>query len=174
MKKNKNIEVTQSQEKLPYSELFKKPIVSITMDGFLEKVFRKSEASLFSPLFLGGEGGFEEFDSLRLNHFDEDNIYLSDEAMPVDKSDLLFLHPNLNTKLIAYAQEVYESMQKPCYVIVLGNDNFNLSGNDYCQKHISETGIPIDLYIQGNPPSPKDILNAVLNLRHAILTGKSL
>jgi len=79
-------------------------------------------------------------------------------------ADLLMCTGTGSTQLLKAAHETYEAMAKPKWVMAVGN--CAIDGGVFKGAYASEEGIggtlPVDLKVPGCPPSPDDLIKALL------------
>jgi NADH:ubiquinone oxidoreductase subunit B-like Fe-S oxidoreductase len=151
-----------------YTELLKKPIVASSKSSFIERFYRKLEASSFSPVNVGCGGSISELAIYHYSKHFKTQHYLEQFHMSVADSDLLFVHGNLNRKFDKRLEQIYKNMARPCFVIQLGSGYFT---NDYCKSQVLGSAVPVDIFIPGNPPSPEEILRGLEMLKNKIING---
>lgn len=104
------------------------------------------------------------------DHFVEDNF--GPEQIEPCNSDLLFIGGTINLKTYPLIKDVYEKMPKKKWVVAIGA--CPMSGGPFQSynvvKDISKE-VPVDIFIPGCPPSPKDILEGMKLLKQRIDMG---
>ncbi|MDR3586219.1 MAG: NADH-quinone oxidoreductase subunit NuoB [Desulfosporosinus sp.] len=79
-------------------------------------------------------------------------------------ADLLACTGPGSTQLLNAARETYEAMAKPKWVMAVGDcaiDGGVFKGAYACEKGIGKT-LPVDIKVPGCPPTPDDVIKALL------------
>jgi NADH-quinone oxidoreductase subunit B len=88
------------------------------------------------------------------------------------QADLLVVAGIITTKMAPVLKTVYDQMGDPKFVISMGacassGGIFNV----YSVLQGIDTMIPVDVYVPGCPPSPENLLHALLRLREKVAHG---
>lgn len=154
------------EKNISYSEIFKKPVISTKIDGFLERIYRSIESSEFYPHFLSDSNIWSEYEQMFLPH--QKKLNVEELLYEPESSDLLIINSFLNKKFEKYVLDIYSRMLEPKFVIVFQNDFWMTEVNEYLRSNILFDSIPVDVVVTGNPPSPQTILGAIDTLKEQI------
>ncbi|MDD5190696.1 MAG: NADH-quinone oxidoreductase subunit B family protein [Dehalococcoidales bacterium] len=114
-----------------------------------------------------------EMVNLTTPYYDIERFGISFVASP-RHADVLAITGAVTHNMEIAVKKTYDAMPTPKFVIAVGDDacDGGIFENTYAVNNGAETVIPVDLKIPGNPPTPKQILNALLGLMSAISPGK--
>ncbi len=84
------------------------------------------------------------------------------------QADLMIVAGTVTVRMAPQVKTLYDQMLAPKYVIAMGS--CAISGGIYIDSPQVVQGIdkiiPVDAYVEGCPPFPEDLANAIINLRH--------
>ena len=114
----------------------------------------------------GGSSNAEEIEFTALNnaYYDIDRFGLSFVASP-RHADMLFVSGPVTRNLETAVRTTYEAAPSPCIVVALGDGacTGGIWKDSYAVVGPVENVIPVDIKIPGDPPSPTQILSALLH-----------
>ena len=88
--------------------------------------------------------------------------------------DLLIVAGLVTRKMAPVIRRVWEGMAEPRFVIALGSGA--ISGAPFQDSYMVDGGVdevvPVDVYVPGDPPRPEAVIDGILRLRDAILSGE--
>ena len=115
----------------------------------------------------GGSTNAEEIELTALNnaYYDIERFGLSFVASP-RHADMLFVTGPVTRNLEAAVQTTYEAAPRPCIVVAVGDGacTGGIWKDSYAVIGAVENVIPVHIKIPGDPPSPTDILKALLHV----------
>jgi Ni,Fe-hydrogenase III small subunit len=130
----------------------------------IRSVFGRSLA--IRELDSGSDNATEiEMVNLTTPYYDVERFGITFVASP-RHADILAVTGSVTHNMEIAVQKTYEAMPSPKMVIAVGDDacNGGIFQNTYAVLGGVDQIIPVDLKIPGNPPSPKQILSALLEL----------
>jgi len=143
-------------------------------EGWLAGVIRYCTAHSLWPLMLG-----LDYTTLELYHAVGPRFDLarfgSEVLRPSPRQvDLLLVTGVVNHKMAPVVQGLYEAMAEPRFVIAVGTGA--ISGAPFLGSYSVSGGVdqflPVDVYIPGDPPHPKAIIDGIRLLTARIKTGE--
>ena len=115
----------------------------------------------------GGSTNAEEIELTALNnaYYDIERFGLSFVASP-RHADILFVTGPVTRNLETAVRTTYEAAPKPCIVVAVGDGacTGGIWKDSYAVVGAVENVIPVHLKIPGDPPSPTDILRALMGI----------
>lgn len=115
----------------------------------------------------GGSTNAEEIELTALGnaYYDLERFGLSFVASP-RHADILFVTGPVTRNLEAAVRTTYEAAPQPCIVVAVGDGacTGGIWKDSYAVVGAVENVIPVHLKIPGDPPSPTDILKALLGV----------
>ena len=138
----------------------------------IDSVFGRSLA--IREVDSGSDNSAEiEMVNLTTPYYDVERFGITFVASPRHADVLAATGPvTLNMELAL--RKTYEAMPSPKLVIAVGDDacDGGIFKNTYAVRGGVDKVIPVDLKIPGNPPTPKEIMAALLALMSAIKTSR--
>jgi len=110
-----------------------------------------------------------ELVNLTTPHYDIERFGVSFVASPRHADVLVVTGPVTNNMAIA-VKKTYDATPFPKFVIAIGDDacDGGIFKNSYAVLDGADKIIPVDIKIPGNPPSPHEILEGLINLMKKI------
>lgn len=111
-----------------------------------------------------------EYFSIFDDQYPEDNFY--PEKLEAQNSDLLIISGSINLKMYPHLIEIYNAMPSSKWVVVIGA--CPMSGGPFSSYNIVPDitkDIPVDIYIPGCPPGPKEISQGMDLLKERMSKG---
>jgi Ni,Fe-hydrogenase III small subunit len=130
----------------------------------IQAIFGRSLA--IRELDSGSDNATEiEMVNLTTPYYDVERFGITFVASP-RHADILAVTGSVTHNMEIAVQKTYEAMPSPKIVIAVGDDacNGGIYQNTYAVLGGVDKILPVDLKISGNPPSPKQILSALLEL----------
>jgi Ni,Fe-hydrogenase III small subunit len=146
--------------------------------GFEElgKELRKKVDSIFGrsisirAVDTGSDNSPEiELVNLTTPHYDIERFGVSFAASP-RHADVLAVTGPVTYNMAIALKKTYDAMPSPKWVIAIGDDarDGGILKDSYAVLGGVDKVLPVDLYIPGNPPSPREILKGIISLMEAI------
>jgi Ni,Fe-hydrogenase III small subunit len=106
-----------------------------------------------------------EMVNLTTPYYDVERFGIAFVASP-RHADVLAITGAVTHNMEIAVRKTYEAMPFPKFVVAVGDDacDGGIFKGTYAVNGGAERVIPVDLKIPGNPPSPRDILTALLSL----------
>lgn len=104
--------------------------------------------------------------------FDHDGAGTTWPRLSPRQADLLLVLGTVNYKLAPLLRQTYEAMPEPRWVMAIGA--CACSGglyDNYAAVQGADRVVPVDVYVPGCPPHPRQILAGLARLRHQISRG---
>jgi Ni,Fe-hydrogenase III small subunit len=110
-----------------------------------------------------------ELVNLTTPHYDIERFGVSFAASP-RHADVLAVTGPVTYNMAVALKKTYDAMPSPKWVIAIGDDarDGGILKGSYAVLGGVDKVLPVDLYIPGNPPSPKEILKGIISLMEAI------
>jgi NADH-quinone oxidoreductase subunit B len=89
------------------------------------------------------------------------------------QADLLIVAGTVTDKLAPVLRKIYDQMPEPKWVVSMGV--CASSGGFYRAYHVTQgidEIVPVDVYVPGCPPTPEQLIHAILRLREKITSGE--
>jgi Ni,Fe-hydrogenase III small subunit len=138
--------------------------LGLRLKGKIDAVFGRSLA--IRELDSGSDNAAEiEMNNLTTPYYDVERFGISFVASP-RHADVLAITGAVTRNMEIAVKKTYEAMPYPKFVIAIGNDacDGGIFRDTYAVAGGADKVIPVDLKIPGNPPSPREIINALLGL----------
>ncbi len=142
--------------------------LGIKLKGEIIPLFGRSLA--IRELDSGSDNATEiEMVNLTTPYYDIERFGVSFVASP-RHADILAITGAVTHNMEIAVRKTYNAMPHPKYVVAVGDDacEGGIFKDTYAVNSGADTIIPVDLKIPGNPPSPRDIMKALLYLMAAI------
>jgi len=140
------------------------------LKGKIDAVFGRSLA--IRELDSGSDNAAEiEMNNLITPYYDIERFGITFVTSP-RHADVLAITGAVTRNMEIAVKKTYEAMPYPKFVIAIGNDacDGGIFRDTYAVAGGADKVIPVDLKVPGNPPSPREIINALLGLMSAQLT----
>jgi NADH-quinone oxidoreductase subunit B len=114
-----------------------------------------------------------EFMSVAAPHYDVSRFGSEVIRFSPRQADLLIVAGTVTDKLAPVLRKIYEQMPEPKWVISMGV--CASSGGFYRAYHVTQgidEIIPVDIYVPGCPPTPEQLIYAIMRLQEEIASGK--
>ena len=89
------------------------------------------------------------------------------------EADLMIVAGRVSQKMAPVLRQIYDQMPEPKWVISMGV--CASSGGFYRAYHVTQgidEIIPVDVYVPGCPPTPEELIYAILELQKKIASGE--
>ncbi len=162
MKTINNLFQKKSTEDFEFEE------IGIKLKKKIDKIFGRSLA--IREVDSGSDNSPEiELVNLTTPHYDIERFGISFVASP-RHADVLIVTGPVTHNMATALKKTYEATPSPKIVIALGDDacNGGIWKDSYAVLGGVDKVIPVDLKIYGNPPTPKQILQGLLELMKKI------
>jgi Ni,Fe-hydrogenase III small subunit len=134
----------------------------------INAVFGRSLA--IRELDSGSDNAAEiEMNNLITPYYDVERFGITFVASP-RHADVLAITGAVTRNMEIAVIKTYEAMPNPKFVVAVGNDacDGGIFRDTYAVAGGADKVIPVDLRVPGNPPSPREIINALLGLLSAL------
>ena len=114
-----------------------------------------------------------EFMSVAAAHYDISRFGSEVVRFSPRQADLLIVAGTVTDKLAPVLRKIYDQMPEPKWVISMGV--CASSGGFYRAYHVTQgidEIIPVDVYVPGCPPTPEELIYAILELQKKIVSGE--
>jgi NADH-quinone oxidoreductase subunit B len=114
-----------------------------------------------------------EFMSVAAPHYDIARFGSEVMRFSPRQADLLLVAGTVTDKLAPVLRKIYDQMPEPKWVISMGV--CASSGGFYRAYHVTQgidEIVPVDVYVPGCPPTPEQLIHAILRLREKIASGE--
>ena len=148
--------ITEEYEKEKFDKL------GIKLKKKINSIFGKSLA--IREVDTGSDNSTEiELVNLTTPHYDIERFGITFVASP-RHADALIVTGAVTHNMEEALKSAYEATPSPKFVIAVGDDacNGGLFQNTYAVKGGVDKVIPVDMKIEGNPPTPKQIIIGLL------------
>ena len=138
----------------------------MTTLSWRERIGKWASQDFFVPLFFYGLGCSSELISHLSLEISKEDVYLFDRNATSLSPNLLVISGIINHKQMAKIKTMYNDLTGTKYVVVIGSQTRNpFQLNSYNIVTSIEDYIPVDLYIEGNPPTRQEIRKGLNRLR---------
>ena len=144
--------------------------LGLSLKKEINSIFGRSLA--IRELDSGSDNATEiEMVNLTTPHYDVERFGITFVASP-RHADVLAITGAVTHNMEIAVRKTWEAMPSPKFVIAVGNDacDGGIFKGTYAVNGGAEKIIPVDVKIPGDPPSPTDILKALLALMRTIRT----
>jgi NADH-quinone oxidoreductase subunit B len=114
-----------------------------------------------------------EFMSVVSSHYDLSRFGAEVVRFSPRQADLLIVAGTVVDKLAPVLRKIYDQMPEPKWVISMGV--CASSGGFYRAYHVTQgidEIVPVDVYVPGCPPTPEQLIFAILELKRQIESGE--
>jgi NADH-quinone oxidoreductase subunit B len=114
-----------------------------------------------------------EFMSVSAAHYDIARFGSEVMRFSPRQADLLIVAGTVTDKLAPVLRKIYDQMPEPKWVISMGV--CASSGGFYRAYHVTQgidEIVPVDVYVPGCPPTPEELIYAILRLQEKIASGE--
>jgi NADH-quinone oxidoreductase subunit B len=114
-----------------------------------------------------------EFMSVASAHYDISRFGSEVIRFSPRQADLLIVAGTVTDKLAPILRRIYDEMPEPKWVISMGV--CASSGGFYRAYHVTQgidEIVPVDVYVPGCPPTPEQLIYAVIQLQEKIASGE--
>ncbi len=114
-----------------------------------------------------------EFMSVAASHYDISRFGAEVVRFSPRQADLLIVAGTVTDKMAPVLRKIYDQMPEPKWVISMGV--CASSGGFYRAYHVTQgidEIIPVDVYVPGCPPTPEELIHAILELQKKIASGE--
>ena len=135
----------------------------------LEKIVKWGQSNSLWPLTFGLACCAIEMMQTAASRYDLDRFGSMFRASP-RQADLLIVAGTVTAKMAAPLRRVYDQMPEPKWVIAMGA--CACGGGPFHESYAVVNGVdkivPVDVYLAGCPPTPEDLLDALMKLQKKI------
>ena len=114
-----------------------------------------------------------EFMSVAAPHYDISRFGSEVMRFSPRQADLLIVAGTVTDKLAPVLRRIYDQMPEPKWVVSMGV--CASSGGFYRAYHVTQgidEIIPVDVYVPGCPPTPEELIYAIMMLQEKIASGE--
>jgi NADH-quinone oxidoreductase subunit B len=114
-----------------------------------------------------------EFMSVAAAHYDISRFGSEVIRFSPRQADLLIVAGTVTDKMAPILRRIYDEMPEPKWVISMGV--CASSGGFYRAYHVTQgidEIIPVDVYVPGCPPTPEELIYAIIRLQEKIASGE--
>jgi NADH-quinone oxidoreductase subunit B len=114
-----------------------------------------------------------EFMSVAAAHYDIARFGSEVMRFSPRQADLLIVAGTVTDKLAPILRRIYDEMPEPKWVISMGV--CASSGGFYRAYHVTQgidEIVPVDVYVPGCPPTPEELIHAIIQLQKKIASGE--
>ena len=157
-------------EKIQRDKEFEK--FGIVLKSKINKIFGRSLA--IRMVDTGSDGTPEiELVNLTTSYYDIERFGVSFVASP-RHADILVVSGPVTYNMVAALKKTYDATPNPKFVIALGDDacGRGIFNDSYAVVGSVDKVLPVDVKILGNPPTPKEIILALVELMEKIRDQK--
>src|SRR5213080_1849923 len=125
------------------------------------------------PLPFGTACCAIEFMSMVSSHYDLSRFGAEVVRFSPRQADLLIVAGTVVDKLGPTLRKIYDQMPEPKWVISMGV--CASSGGFYRAYHVTQgidEIVPVDVYVPGCPPTPEELMYAIMRLQEQIASGE--
>ncbi|HVB11204.1 MAG TPA: NADH-quinone oxidoreductase subunit B family protein [Bacillota bacterium] len=138
----------------------------------VEQMARWGQKNSIWPLTMGLACCAIEMMSLVTPRFDSARFGAEVFRASPRQADLMIVSGRVCHKMVPVIKQLYEQMPEPKWVMSMGS--CACSGgvfNNYAVVQGVDQILPVDIYVPGCPPTPEQVLEAILQLRDQIGKG---
>ncbi len=138
----------------------------------VEQMVRWGQKNSIWPLTMGLACCAIEMMSLVTARFDSARFGAEVFRASPRQADLMIVSGRVCHKMVPVIKQLYEQMPEPKWVMSMGS--CACSGgvfNNYAVVQGVDNVLPVDIYVPGCPPTPEQVLEAILRLRDGIAAG---
>ncbi|MGH9369335.1 MAG: NADH-quinone oxidoreductase subunit B [Thermoanaerobaculia bacterium] len=139
----------------------------------LEKMVAWARSNSLWPLPFATACCGIEFMSVANPHYDIARFGSEVMRFSPRQADLLIVAGTVTDKLAPILRRIYDEMPEPKWVISMGV--CASSGGFYRAYHVTQgidEIIPVDVYVPGCPPTPEELIYAIIGLQKKIASGE--
>ncbi len=114
-----------------------------------------------------------EFMSVAAAHYDISRFGMEIFRASPRQADLMIVAGTLTKKMAPVLRKIYDQMPEPKWVISMGV--CASSGGFYRAYHVTQgidEIVPVDVYVPGCPPTPEELIYAIMQLQKKIASGE--
>ncbi|PIK16170.1 NADH-quinone oxidoreductase subunit NuoB [Halobacteriovorax sp. JY17] len=144
--------------------------LTTSADTFLNKFNNWVNTHSTVPFTFATACCSSEYYSIFDDQYPEDNFF--PEKLEAQNSDLLIISGSVNLKMYPILKSIYHEMPKKKWVVVIGA--CPMSGGPFSSYNIVSDvskDIPVDIFIPGCPPGPKEIAHGMELLKERMRRG---
>mgnify|MGYP002623394682 CR=1 FL=1 len=135
----------------------------------LSGVFGKS----LRPYVMGSGAAIAEMKTVLGSKYHFTNLDIEVLNQEPESADVLVLCGSVTYKMLPFVQEAYKRMLGPKWIIWLGSvDGKKTTHESYSIVKSLDKYLDIDIYVEGEPPTPEQIMDGFLKLRDKIKDEK--
>lgn len=158
---------------IPIKDFTQNEDLTITKENLQKKVSKLFRGSLaIRQVAAGSDNSVEqELNALTNSYYDVERFGIHFVASP-KHADMLMVSGPVSRNMVHALKVAYNAMPNPKIVVAVGDGAIN--GGIYQGSYATVDGvknvIPVNFEIPGDPPSPKTIINSLLNILESKIT----